>query len=196
MSRAPPTYAVRLQMDPTALAARNIGIDQVASAVQHANVNIATGTLNGPTQATLIHVNGQLTTAAQWSHQIIAWRNGAPVRVAGCRPRHRQLPEQPAPPPGTTASAPSCSPIQRQPGSNTIQIVDSINQVIPRFVQTLPRSAHLTVVYDRSQSIRASVGDVQITLLHRRGAGGGGDLPVPAHACRPPSFRRWRCPSR
>src|SRR6202012_2902427 len=75
-------FAVRLQMDPAALAARNIGIDQVASAVQGANGTIATGTLNGPTQATQVHVNGQLTTAVQWGHQIIAWRNGAPVRIS------------------------------------------------------------------------------------------------------------------
>src|ERR1700742_2916770 len=73
-------FAVRLQVDPNQLAARSIGIDQVASAVQQANVNVATGTLNGPTQATLIHVNGQLSDAKQWSRQIIAWRNGAPVR--------------------------------------------------------------------------------------------------------------------
>ncbi|HEY4275942.1 MAG TPA: efflux RND transporter permease subunit, partial [Rhizomicrobium sp.] len=74
-------FAVRLQMDPTALAARNIGIDQVASAVQGANVNISTGQLNGPSQATLIHVNGQLSDAAHWNKQIIAYRNGAPVRI-------------------------------------------------------------------------------------------------------------------
>src|ERR1700742_3786811 len=65
-------FAVRLQVDPNQMAARSIGIDQVASAVQQANVNVATGTLNGPTQATLIHVNGQLSDAKQWSRQIIA----------------------------------------------------------------------------------------------------------------------------
>ena len=74
-------FAVRLQMDPTALAARNIGIDQVATAVQQANVDTNTGQLNGPSQATLIHVNGQLSDAAHWNKQIIAFRNGAPVRV-------------------------------------------------------------------------------------------------------------------
>ena len=76
-------FAVRLQVDPAQLAARNIGIDQVASAVQQANVNVATGTMNGPSQATLVHVNGQLMNAESWKHQIIAWRGGAPVRFAG-----------------------------------------------------------------------------------------------------------------
>jgi len=157
-------YAVRLQLDPTALAARDIGIDQVASAVQAANVNIATGTLNGPTQSTLIHVNGQLSTAAQWAHQIIAWRNGAPVRIADVG-RAIDSYQNIRAATWYNGKRAIVLTIQRQPGSNTIQIVDAVNQVIPRFVQTLPKSAHLTVIYDRSQSIRASVSDVQFTLL-------------------------------
>src|ERR1700759_5055386 len=157
-------YAVRLQMDPTALAARNIGIDQVASAVQGANVNIATGELNGPTQATLVHVNGQLSNAAQWSHQIIAWRNGAPVRVQDVG-RAIDSYENNLAASWINGKRGIVLSVQRQPGSNTIQIVNAINQVLPRFEQTLPKSAHLTVLYDRSQSIRASVADVQTTLL-------------------------------
>jgi HAE1 family hydrophobic/amphiphilic exporter-1 len=157
-------YAVRLQVDPTALAARNIGIDQVASAVQQANVNIATGTLNGPTQSTLIHVNGQLSNAAQWAHQIIAWRNGAPVRIQDIGRAIDSYQNNRAATWYNGKRAIVLN-VQRQPGSNTIQIVDSINKVIPRFVQTMPKSAHLTVIYDRSQSIRASVSDVQYTLL-------------------------------
>ena len=158
------TYAVRLQMDPTALAARNIGIDQVAAAVQGANVNISTGTLNGRSQATLIHVNGQLTDAAQWSRQIIAWRNGAPVRVQDVG-RAIDSYENNLAATWVNGKRAIVLSIQRQPGSNTIEIVDAVNQVIPRFVQTLPKSAHLTVIYDRSQSIRASVSDVQTTLI-------------------------------
>ena len=157
-------YAVRLQMDPTALASRNIGIDQVASAVQQANVNIATGTLNGPTQATQIHVNGQLTDAAAWSHQIIAYRNGAPVRISDVG-RAIDSYQNVLAATWFNGKRAIVLSIQRQPGSNTIAIVDSINRVLPGFVQTLPSSAHLTVLYDRSQSIRASVADVQWTLL-------------------------------
>ncbi|HWC64174.1 MAG TPA: efflux RND transporter permease subunit, partial [Rhizomicrobium sp.] len=158
------SYAVRLQMDPTALSARNIGIDQVASAVQQANVNIATGTLNGATQAAQIHVNGQLTNAAAWSKQIIAWRNGAPVRIADVG-RAIDSYQNVLAATWYNGKRAIVLSIQRQPGSNTIEIVNSIDKVIPRFVQTLPSSAHLTVLYDRSQSIRASVADVQITLL-------------------------------
>src|SRR5262249_52457321 len=75
-------FSVRLQVDPAQLASGSIGIDQVASAVEQANVNVASGTMNGPNQSTLVHVNGQLMNAASWKHQIIAWRNGAPVRFA------------------------------------------------------------------------------------------------------------------
>jgi HAE1 family hydrophobic/amphiphilic exporter-1 len=157
-------YAVRLQMDPTALAARNIGIDQVASAVQAANINIATGTLNGPTQSTLIHVNGQLSNAAQWSKQIIAYRNGAPVRVQDVGRAIDSYQNNVAASWYNGKRAIILS-IQRQPGSNTIQIVDAIKKVIPRFQQVLPSSAHLSAFYDRSQSIRDAVADVQTTLL-------------------------------
>ncbi|HXR94585.1 MAG TPA: efflux RND transporter permease subunit, partial [Rhizomicrobium sp.] len=157
-------FAVRLQMDPTALAARNIGIDQVATAVQQANVDTNTGQLNGPSQATLIHVNGQLADAAHWNKQIIAFRNGAPVRVQDVGRAIDSYQNLYAASFFNGKRAIVLN-VQRQPGSNTIQIVDEINQVIPRFIQTMPKSAHLTVFYDRSQTIRASVADVQTTLL-------------------------------
>ena len=157
-------YAVRLQVDPQALFSRGIGIDQVASAVQAANVNVATGTLNGPSQSTLIHVNGQLTTAAEWAHQIIAYRNGAPVRLADVG-RVIDSVENIRTATWLNGKRAILLAIQRQPGSNTIQIVNSINQILPRFKAALPASVSLTVTYDRSQSIRDSVRDVQITLL-------------------------------
>ena len=157
-------YAARVQVDPYALAARGIGINQVATAIQNANVNQATGQLNGPTQATLIHTNGQLEDAAAYNQQIIAYQNGAPVRirdigrtidsvennlVASWYNGHRAI----------------VLAIQRQPGSNTIQVVDAIHNVIPKFMASLPKSVSLDVIYDRSVSIRASVSDVQETLI-------------------------------
>ncbi|MEO7055078.1 MAG: efflux RND transporter permease subunit [Rhizomicrobium sp.] len=157
-------FAVRLQMDPAALASRNIGIDQVASAVQAANVNISTGQLNGPSQSTLIHVNGQLADAAHWNKQIIAYRNGAPVRIQDVG-RAVDGYQNVLAASWYNGKRSIVLSVQRQPGSNTIQIVDSINKVIPRFIQSMPKSAQLTVLYDRSQSIRASVADVQTTLL-------------------------------
>ena len=85
--------------------------------------------------------------------------------------------------------------VQRQPDSNTIAIVDNIRKILPRFAAQLPAGIQMKVFYDRSQTIRAAVHDVQFTPADGGGAGGGGDLPVPAHASAPPSFPRWRCPS-
>jgi HAE1 family hydrophobic/amphiphilic exporter-1 len=157
-------FAVRLQVDPTQLAARNIGIDQVAAAVQAANVNVATGTLNGPSQATLVHVNGQLMTADKWKKQIIAWRNGAPVRFADIGTAIDDV-ENNRTATWLNGKRAIVLSIQRQPGSNTIQIIDEINRIIPRIERSLPSSVRLSTIYDRSQTIRASVADVQVTLL-------------------------------
>ncbi|HEY1612528.1 MAG TPA: efflux RND transporter permease subunit [Rhizomicrobium sp.] len=157
-------FAVRIQADPNALAARGIGIDQVAQAAQAANVENATGQLNGLKQSTLIKANGQLVNAADFSRQIIAYRNGAPVRisdigrvidsvqnnlVASWFNGHRAI----------------VLAVQRQPGTNTIAIVDEVRRILPHFEATLPASVHLQILYDRSRTIRASVSDVQATLL-------------------------------
>ena len=74
-------YAVRIQADPAALAARQIGIDKLVNAVAAANVNLATGALNGPTRSTVIHTGGQLNNAAEFNNQIVTYQNGAPVRL-------------------------------------------------------------------------------------------------------------------
>jgi multidrug efflux pump subunit AcrB len=157
-------FAVRLQVDPAQLAARSIGIDQVVSAVQAANVNVATGTLNGPNQATLVHVNGQLMNAEAWKKQIVVWRNGAPVRFADIGTAIDSV-ENNRTATWFNGKRGIVLSIQRQPGSNTIQIIDEINKIIPRFKASLPSSVVMSTIYDRSQSIRASVADVQITLL-------------------------------
>ena len=157
-------FAVRLQVDPAQLAARSIGIDQVATAIKDANVNVATGTMNGPSQATLVHVNGQLMNAAAWKKQIIAWRNGAPVRFADIGTAIDSV-ENNRTATWLNGKRAIVLSIQRQPGSNTIQIIDEINRIIPRFQEHLPSSVKLSTIYDRSQSIRASVSDVQVTLL-------------------------------
>ncbi len=157
-------YAARVQVDPFALAARGIGINQVASAIQSANVNQATGQLNGPTQATLIHTNGQLEDAAAYNRQIIAYQNGAPVRIQDVG-RTIDSVENNLVGSWYNGQHAIVLAIQRQPGSNTIQIVDSINRVIPKFLLSLPKSVSLNVIYDRSQSIRGSVADVQTTLV-------------------------------
>ncbi len=157
-------YAVRLQADPLQMAARGIGIDQVAAAIQGANVNIASGVLNGPSQSTLIHTSGQLQDAAAYARQIIAWRNGAPVRFQDIG-RALDSVENNRAASWFNKDRAIILAVQRQPGSNTIEIVNRINAVIPHFETSLPKSISLNVIYDRSQSIRASVDDVQTTLL-------------------------------
>ncbi|HYV87254.1 MAG TPA: efflux RND transporter permease subunit, partial [Candidatus Polarisedimenticolia bacterium] len=157
-------FAVRIQADPSALAARRIGIDQVATIANAANPNIPTGALNGPTRTTLIHATGQLTNAADFSQQIVAYRDGAPVRVKDVA-RVLDSVENKYVASWYNGQRAIVLAIQRQPGSNTIKVVDEIRSILPRFLAQLPASVQLNVLYDRSQSIRASVSDVQLTLF-------------------------------
>jgi HAE1 family hydrophobic/amphiphilic exporter-1 len=157
-------YAVRVQVDPRALAARGIGLDEVETAIARANVNKPTGTLSGPHQAVNVQATGQLVDAAAYRPLIVAYRNGSPVRleevgrvidgvqtdkVAGWFNDERAV----------------VLAVQRQPGTNTIEVVDAIRKLLPVFRQQLPASVNLNVVYDRSEAIRESVHDVQFTLL-------------------------------
>jgi len=157
-------YAVRIQVDPSALAARGIGIDQVAAAVQAANVEASTGQLNGTQQSTIIHANGQLTNAAQFNNQVIAYQNGAPVRIADVG-RAIDSVQNNLVASWFNGKRSIVLAVQRQPGTNTIAIVDEVKNILPHFEATLPASVHLDVLYDRSQTIRASVSDVQTTLV-------------------------------
>ncbi|MDE3114419.1 MAG: efflux RND transporter permease subunit [Pseudomonadota bacterium] len=157
-------FAVRIQADPAALAARGIGIDQVAAAANAANSNVATGELNGPHQSALIHASGQLFDAGAFADQIIAYKNGAPVRVKDIA-RVENSVENIRAASWFRDKRAIVLAIDRQPGSNTIAVVDEIRQVLPEFLKQVPASVELNVIFDRSQSIRASVADVQITLL-------------------------------
>jgi HAE1 family hydrophobic/amphiphilic exporter-1 len=157
-------YAVRIQADPSALAARQIGINQLADAANLTNTNQATGTVNGPSKAAVIHAEGQLMNADAFRRQIIGFRNGAPVRFGDVanvidsvedNRRADFLNDQRA----VTVR------VQRQPGSNTIAVVDNIKRVLPQFQAQLPASVRMEIFYDRSESIRGAVNDVQITLL-------------------------------
>jgi hydrophobe/amphiphile efflux-1 (HAE1) family protein len=157
-------FAVRIQADPAALATRHIGIDQLANAIASSNVNVATGTLNGPTRQSVIHANGQLLNARDFAPQIVAYRNGAPVRFQDVARVEDSVENNRAANWYRDDRAIGLS-IQRQPGSNTIELVDQIKRILPTFLQQLPASVHLDIIYDRSQTIRDSVFDVQITLL-------------------------------
>ncbi|MGH6870223.1 MAG: efflux RND transporter permease subunit [Rhizomicrobium sp.] len=157
-------FAVRIEADPSALAARGIGIDQVATIADAANPNIPTGTLNGERQTVVVHSTGQLTDASQFQQQIIAYRNGAPVRVEDVAKVVDSV-ENKYVASWYNGNRAIVLAIQRQPGSNTIAVVDEVKSILPRFLGQLPATLSLNVLYDRSQSIRASVSDVETTLL-------------------------------
>ena len=157
-------YAVRAQLDPSALAIRGIGIDDVATALQRGNTNLPVGTLYGIHQNLTVQANGQLMNADAYRQLIVAYRNGAPVTlkelgdivdsVANNRLASRYNGQQ-----VVTLT------VQRQPGTNTVAVVDAIKNLLPAFRQQLPASIKLDVLYDRSESIRESVNDVQLSLL-------------------------------
>ncbi len=157
-------YAVRIQVDPDKLAARQIGINDLVNAINLLNTDQPTGSLNGPTRTSIVHADGQLMNADAFRKQIIGFRNGAPVtfgdigRVIDAYANIRDA--------DFTGDERSVTvSVQRQPGSNTIAVVDEIKRVLPQFEAALPASIHMNVFYDRSQTIRASVNDVQVTLL-------------------------------
>jgi HAE1 family hydrophobic/amphiphilic exporter-1 len=157
-------YAVRVQVDPSALASRGIGIDDVATALQRGNSNLPVGTLYGIHQNLTVQANGQITNADGYRQLIVAYRNGAPVMlrdlgdvvdsVENNRLASRYNGQQ-----VVTLT------VQRQPGTNTVAVVDAIRNLLPTFRQQLPASIKLDVLYDRSESIRESVNDVQFSLL-------------------------------
>ncbi len=157
-------YAVRVQLDPQALAVRQIGIDEANAAVANANVNLPTGTLYGTHQAFTVQANGQLTDAAAYQPVIIAYRNGSPVRVRDVGRAIDSVENDKVASWYNTTRAIVLA-IQRQPGTNTVEVVDSIRTLLPTFRAQMPASVDLNILYDRSQSIRASVRDVKFTLL-------------------------------
>ena len=157
-------YAVRIQADPDALAARKIGIDALVSAVSAANVNLATGALNGPTRSTVIHTGGQLSNAAEFNNQVVAYQNGAPVRLKDVGRAIDGL-ENPYGQSWYKNEPAIQLAIFRQPGSNVVGVIDTIKKILPQFEANLPPAVQLDVVFDRSQVIRASIDDVQRTLL-------------------------------
>ncbi len=155
-------YAVRAQLDPRLLASRHIGVNQVADAIRSGNVNLPTGTLQGPNQAYTVRSNGQLTDASQYRPLAVAYRNGSPVRLEELGVIFDSV-ENNKVASWYNGQRGIVLAIQRQPGTNTVEVVDRIKALVAR-VQ-LPGALHLDVLYDRSKSIRESVADVKFTLL-------------------------------
>jgi HAE1 family hydrophobic/amphiphilic exporter-1 len=156
-------YAVRVQVDPNALASRGVGINEVEQAIANANVNLPTGTLYGPDRMFAVQATGQLYDAAAFRPVIVSYRNGSPIhlaelgrvidgvqddKVAAWFKEKRGI----------------VLAIQRQPGVNTIEVVNSVRKLLPTFRAEVPTGIDIDVLFDRSVSIRASVAEVQFTL--------------------------------
>ena len=157
-------YAVRVQVDPQALAAKGVGLDEVAEALRTGNVNLPVGSITGPYMEYALQSSGKLMDAAAYRPLIVAWRNGAPVRLQEVasvidsveNDRRRNWFDGT---PGVTLA------IQRQPGTNTVAVVDAIREMLPTLRAQMPAAIDMVVTYDRSQSIRESVADVQFTMM-------------------------------
>jgi len=160
-------YAVRTQLDPRSLATRGIGIDEVANAVANGNVNLPTGTLQGSTKSFTIVATGQLMDAASYRPMIVAYRNGNPVRLQELGRVIDSVENDKIASWFNTSERSTRAvilAIQRQPGTNTVEVVDSIKKLLPTFRAEIPASVNLDILYDRSISIRESVADVKFTL--------------------------------
>jgi HAE1 family hydrophobic/amphiphilic exporter-1 len=156
--------AVRVQINPDALTARNIGIDEAANAVSAANVNLPTGQLDGTRQSLQINTQGQLFHASDYLNLIVAYRNGAPIRFSQLG-RIVESVENNRTASWFNGHRAIVLAVQRQPGTNTIEIADAIKKILPQFEKQLPPTIKFTIINDRSESIRASVHDVQFTLI-------------------------------
>ena len=156
-------YAVRIQLDPQALATRQIGIDDVHTAVQNANVNLPVGTLYGEHRAFTLQANGQLTHASLYRPLIVAYRNGSPVRLEALGKVYDSVQNDRVANWWNDTDSVVLA-IQRQPGTNTVEVVDAVKRLLPLFRDIIPPSVQMQTLYDASASIRNSVADVKFTL--------------------------------
>jgi HAE1 family hydrophobic/amphiphilic exporter-1 len=156
-------YAVRVQLDPQALAARKVGIDQVATAITNGNVNLPTGILWGTDKAFSVEADGQLHNADAFRPLIVAWRDGRPIRLGDLGNVVDSVQDTKAAAWFNNARGIVLA-IQRQPGTNTVEVAKAVRAEMAQMTRTLPASVTVTTIYDRSESIDASVHDVKFTL--------------------------------
>jgi hydrophobic/amphiphilic exporter-1 (mainly G- bacteria), HAE1 family len=160
----PQKYAVRVQLDPREMATRGLGIDEVVGAIQDGNVNLPTGVLQGPHQAATVQATGQLADAAAYRQLVVAYRNGSPIyldqlgkvldsventRIASWYNGTRGI----------------VLAVQKQPGTNTVAVVDAVKALLPKFREQMPPAINLEILSDKSISIRKSVHEVEFTLV-------------------------------
>src|SRR4051812_42766621 len=161
-------YAVHAQMDPHAMASRQVGINEIETALKNWNVNLPTGSIIGPQRAFTLQASGQLLNADQYRPVVVAYRNGSPVRLDELGTVLDSVEDD------KTASwfykdkfhsRAIILAIQRQPGTNTIAVTDGVKDLLPLFRTELPPSVKMDILYDRSDTIRESFGDVKFTML-------------------------------
>src|SRR6185437_5032073 len=150
--------------NPTALSSYGINLDDLRTTLQQASVNQAKGNFDGPKQAYEINANDQLLTSKDYSQLVVAYRNGAPVMLTDVAKvvddvENNRLAAWMNDKPAVIVN------IQRQPGANIIQVVDSIKKLLPQLKANLPAAVDVTILSDRTTTIRASVHDVQFSLL-------------------------------
>jgi HAE1 family hydrophobic/amphiphilic exporter-1 len=156
--------AIRVQVDPDALAARGINLEDVRTVLGQANVDLAKGTLNSPRQTYTLNTNDQLFQPDQYANLVIAYRNGAPVRIRDVG-RAISAPENDLIAGWFNQRRAIILTIQRQPGANVINTVNRINAMMPVLQASIPPAIKINVISDRTETIRASISDVQFTLM-------------------------------
>ena len=157
-------YAVRVQVNPSLLATKNLTIDDVASAINAANSNTPVGVLDGPRQQLTIYANPQIVRASDYGNLVISQKSGLPIRlkdVANVQESYESVKTLAA----YNGERSIAIAILRQPTANSVSVVDSIRKMVPQFQQQMPASVEINLLIDRSASIRESIHDVNFTLL-------------------------------
>ena len=157
-------FAVRVRVQPAALVARNIGLDEVSAALRAANVNTPVGTLEGPKQTLVLQANRQLKNAADFANLIISNKGGTPVRLRDVAKVENSIETLKSWATFNGENSITLA-IQRQPGANTVRVVDSIRLALPALQSQMPQSISLTPINDRSLSVREALHDVTLTLI-------------------------------
>ena len=163
-------YAVRVRVDPNQLASRQIGLDEIDAALRNWNVNIPTGTLYGPHTSYNVQVNGQLMRAREYRPMIVAYRNGAAVRLSDVAQvidsveDDKNFSQIYGGEYGTQGTRGVNLQVMRQPGSNTIEVTDNVKRLLPTFQAQMPPTVHLGIRGDRSKNIREAFQDIQFTM--------------------------------
>ncbi|MDQ6933479.1 MAG: efflux RND transporter permease subunit, partial [Candidatus Eremiobacteraeota bacterium] len=163
----PQKYAVHVQVDPRKMASRQIGINEVATAIQNWNINLPTGTLYGPNTQFNVQANGQLMNASEYKPMVVAWRKGMPIRLEEIAHVVDSVEDDRTASwlvyPHSVRKAINLA-VMRQPGSNTIEVTSAIRKLLPTFQAQLPPAVELAIRGDRSKNIRDAFTDIQRTM--------------------------------